>query len=104
MPRKGKKSGKSATKSREYVVVAIARSEEEAQDYKALLASDDIPAVIREQKPEEFDTGGFAVLVPEEYADEAYVVVESHDTYEDFYDMDVDEDEDFDNDILDDNY
>ncbi len=104
MRKKAKKSGKSSTKSSEYICVAIARSEEEAQDYQVLLKNDNIPAVVRQQSPDDFDTGGFAVLVPEEFADEAYVVVESHDSYEDFYDMGVDEDEDFENDIMDDNY
>lgn len=108
MAKRAKKSakskGKTAVKVPEYVTVALARSEEEAKNYEALLKSDDIPAVVREQKPDDYDTGGFAVMVPEEYADEAYVVVESHDAYDDFYDMSVDEEEDFDDDILNDNY
>jgi len=32
--------------------------------------------------------------VPEEHLDEAHVIVESQDTYDDFYDMSMDEDED----------
>ena len=106
MAKKSKKSGKGATKTKDYIVVTIAQTEDEAKNYQTLLKNDDIPALIRRQQPEEFDTGGFAVMVPEEYADEAYVIVESNDTYDDYFDMTVEEQqEDFDDDdLMDDNY
>lgn len=106
MAKKSKKSGKGATKTKDYIVVTIAQTEEEAKNYQTLLKNDDIPALIRRQQPEEFDTGGFTVMVPEEYADEAYVIVESNDTYDDYFDMTVEElQEDFDDDdLMDDNY
>jgi hypothetical protein len=88
----------------ELVVVAIANTMEEAKDYAALLKNNDIHAVIKQQQDEFTDSMRFAVMAPEETADEAHVVIESQDAYDDFYDSevnDVDED-DFDAGIFDD--
>ena len=45
-------------------------------------------------------------MVPEEYIDEAHVVIESQQAYDDFYDFALEEEneEDFDEDFFDDEY
>lgn len=83
MAKKAKKSSKGGQKLKEFVAVAFARDEIEAKEYEALLAGDDIPVTIRQQG----DTDdGYSVMVPEEYVDEAYVIIESQDAFEDYYD------------------
>lgn len=103
MAKRTRKQTTAPARVQEYVVVAFAKSEEEAKDYETLLRNDDIPATVKEQTLKDESNAPFAVMVPEEFADEAYVIVESHDTYDDFYDMDIEEDEDFD-DVFDDNF
>lgn len=103
MAKRSKKSVGASAKVQDYVIVAFTKSEEEAKDYEALLRHDNIPATVKQQLNQDESNAAFAVMVPEEFADEAYVIVESHDTYDDFYDMDIDEEEDFD-DTFDDNY
>lgn len=43
-------------------------------------------------------------MVPEEYLDEAHVVIEAQDAYDDFYDLTMDDEDgsDFDSDLLED--
>jgi hypothetical protein len=41
-------------------------------------------------------------MVPEEFVDKAYVIIESQDAYDDFYDMAIDDEVDFDGDVFDD--
>jgi hypothetical protein len=103
MAKRNKKSVKAPAKVQDYVVVAFAKSEEEAKDYEALLRHDNIPATVKQQIQKDESSANFAVMVPEEFADEAYVIVESHDTYDDFYDMEIDEEEDLE-DAFDDNF
>jgi len=81
-------------KEKDYVIVTVVEDMARARDCTALLDENGIPAVVREQE-------GFsgerciAILVPEEHLDEAHVIVESQDTYDDFYDMSMmDGDED----------
>jgi hypothetical protein len=94
---------KKATKTAQYVAVAMVRDEEEAREYQSLLSGNDIPVKINEHHSQDQTTEGFEVLVPEEYVDEAYVIIESSDAYEDFYDLTLgDEDDDFNDDFFDD--
>jgi hypothetical protein len=75
---------------------------EQAKEYETLLEANGIPATIKEQGGED----GIAVMVPEDYLDEAHVVIESQDAYDDFYDFALeDEDEgDFDSELFEDNF
>jgi hypothetical protein len=111
-PQKTQKSrhtaDKSRTKLRDLVVVTFAGDMDEARDYETLLKGNDIPAVVREQSIEESqDDKTIAVMVPEDYLDEAHVIIESQDAYDDFYDLameDEGEEEDTDGDVFDDNF
>jgi len=88
----------------ELVVVTTAETMEEAKEYETLLKNNDIPAMVRQQ-PNEFGEGKhYAVIAPEDMADEAHVVIESQDAYDDFYDSGLDEEteEDFEGDIFED--
>ena len=90
-------------KEAEYVAVAILEDMAEARDYQQLLEENDIPVHLLEDYEHE-GAGCVAVMVPEETADEAQVVIESQDAYDDFYDLALDEEMvDFD-DMLDDEY
>ena len=87
----------------EYVAVAILDDIAQARDYQQLLEENDIAVHLLEDFDHE-ESGNVAVMVPEESIDEAHVVIESQDAYDDFYDLALDEDlVDFD-DMLDDEY
>jgi hypothetical protein len=98
-PKKGNKGN-----LKEYVVVAFVDDMEQAKEYETLLRLNDIPAVIREQLDGAAEGKAVAIMVPEDFLDEAHVVIESQDAYDDLcdYAMDEEEDLDFDNDLLDD--
>ncbi len=108
MSKRSKKIHKSNASLDGYVNVVFAEDTGQAMEYKQLLENNDIPAVINENdgNADELSDNEIAVMVPEEYIDEAHVVIESQQAYDDFYDFAVDEDEeeDFDSDFLDDNY
>jgi len=94
---KSKGSQKSQTNLHELITVTFAENMEQAKEYETLLEANGILATIKEQGGESADTDGIAVMVPEDYLDEAHVVIESQDAYDDFYDFaleDEDEDED----------
>ncbi|MCP4455132.1 MAG: hypothetical protein GY809_27025 [Planctomycetes bacterium] len=87
----------------DYVAVAILDDMAQARDYQQLLEESDIPVHLLEDYEHE-GADSVAVMVPEETADEAQVVIESQDAYDDFYDLGLDEEMvDFD-DMLDDEY
>lgn len=96
MDRHPRKSSKGHTKVTDLVVVAFLDEIEQAREYETLLRLNDIPAIIKEQ----LDPGGegntIAIMVPEDYLDEAHVVIESQDAYDDLCDFTMDEDEDLD--------
>ena len=52
------------------------------------------------------DSKAIAVMVPEDSLDEAHVVIESQDAYDDFYDFALEEeiDDDFDSDLFEDDF
>lgn len=85
------------------VTVAFADSADQAKDYETILESNDIPVIIKEQDEQEANGKVIAVMVPEDFLDEAHVVIESQDAYDDFYDLSLeDEDEgDFDSVLFD---
>ncbi|MDD5063887.1 MAG: DUF2007 domain-containing protein [Phycisphaerae bacterium] len=93
----------------ELIVVTFAEDMEQAKEYESLLSANGIPAMIKGQSGESADTDGIAVMVPEDYLDEAHVVIESQDAYDDFYDFALeDEDEedegDFDSELFEDDF
>lgn len=88
------RSRQSAThpKDREFATVTVMEEWDQANQIQDLLKDHQIPVQIRRQE----GFGGepcWAVLVPEEYLDEAHVIVESQSSYEDLYEMDGDEDQ-----------
>ena len=104
MTKHSHKTQKSQVKLRDFVVVTFADDIDQAKDYEALLKSNEIPAMIKEeQNPNDATTSGIAIVVPEDFVDEAHVIIESQDAYDDFYDLAMDDDiDDFDDDLLDD--
>ena len=104
MAKRSQKSQKSQPDVQELVVVTFAEGLEQAKDYEAMLKNNDIPAMIKEQHEQSTDTKSIAVMVPEDFLDEAHVVIESQDAYDDFYDSALEEDDDFDSDFLDEDF
>jgi hypothetical protein len=104
MSKRSKKGHKSNAKLEGYVVVAFSEDMDQAREYKTLLESNDIPATIVEQNEHAVGSREIAVMVSEEFLDEAHVIVESQHAYDDFYDLSMeDEDEmDFESDFYDD--
>jgi predicted secreted acid phosphatase len=102
MVKRTRKSQKSQSKTQELVVVAIADTLDEAKDYETLLKTNEIPAMVRQQQDEFSDSKRYVVMVPEEMTDEAHVIIESQDAYDDFYDSARDDEnaDDLDNDIF----
>ncbi len=91
-------------KVQDFVAVAFARDEIEAKEYEALLASDDIPVTIKPQIDADTGSEGYSVMVPEEFVDEAYVIIESQDAYDDFYDETIDDETEFDAELFNDEF
>ena len=118
MEKRSKKAQKTQTKTQtksqtkpqsnthDYVAVILAEVIEQAQECQIMLRSNDIPAIIKEHQDKLMDTTGFAVMVPENFADEAQVIIESMDIYDDFSDFALeDEDSDgFDGDLYDEEF
>jgi len=97
MPRRAKKTGQSPAKLQDLVVVTVAEDMDQAKDHETLLRNNDIPSTIKRQTDNATNTDAFAIMVPDEYLDEAHVVIESQDAYDDFYDFAMDDNEaDFD--------
>jgi hypothetical protein len=107
MAKRSSRTQKSQTKLQELVTVAFAEDMDQARDYEALLKSNDIPAIIKEQNEPSKNEKAIvviAVMVPEEFLDEAHVVIESQDAYDDFYDfaLEDEDNDDFDANLFDD--
>ena len=95
MAKKPKKSNKQQTNLQEFVVATFVKEIEEAKEYEALLKNDDIPVSIKQQnEPSGEGTKVFAIMVPEDHLDEAIVVIESQDDYNDFYDFALESEDD----------
>jgi len=106
MAKRPKKTQKSQTKLQDFVIVAFAKDLEQAKDREAVLRNNDIPAIIKQQDEEPADSKGIAIMVPEEFLDEAHVVIESQDAYDDFYDLALEDEEEanFESDIFEDEF
>ncbi|MGA2680059.1 MAG: hypothetical protein ABSF37_12290 [Sedimentisphaerales bacterium] len=100
-----KSSGRNHSRgTQELVVVATSSSLDEAKDCETLLKNNDIPAMVKERANEFGEGFHYAVYVPDDMADEAHVVIESQDAYDDFYDLGFDEEneDDLEGDIFED--
>jgi len=100
------KDKKGQVKLKDLVVLTLLSDVDQAREYETLLKLNDIPAIAKTQVAPDGEEKGVAIMVPEECLDEAHVVIESQDAYDDFYDYALeDEDEiDFDPDYLDDEF
>ena len=96
MSKRSKKGQKSHAKLEGYVVVAFSEDMDQAREYKTLLESNDIPATIVEQDEHAVGSKEIAVMVSEEFLDEAHVIIESQHTYDDFYDFSMEEEDEID--------
>ncbi len=103
MAKRSKKSGKANSQLQGYVVVTFADDFDQAKEFELLLKSSDIPVAIEEHFDDTLGANEIAVMVPDEFLDEAHVIIESQDTYDEFYDL-SDEDDDFGDDYFDDEY
>ncbi len=99
MNRKNKDSDKLSVE--DYVAVAFAEDLDLAQHYKQLLAESEIPAAVRRSpSPGGSAFSDIAVMVPEEYIEEAYAVIASESEHEDFFKMLFPEDQPDDDETL----
>jgi hypothetical protein len=78
------------TNLKDLAIVTYVTDMDQAREYETLLRLNDIPAVIKEKLDPSGDTN-VAILVPEDFLDEAHVVIESQDAYDDYYDFSEDE-------------
>ncbi len=99
MTKRSKKIQKSPANTQGFVVVAFAKDMEQARDYEILLKTNDIPVVVNENDEHSITANEIAVMVPEDYLDEAHVVIESQDAYDDFYDFALEEEGEDDSDF-----
>jgi hypothetical protein len=106
MVRRSKKTQKSQARMDGYVVIAFAEDIDQAMEFKTLLDSNDVPAMIKEQEEQSETSEEIAVMVPEEYIDEAHVIIESQQAYDDFCDFALGDDSeaDFEEDLYEDEY
>ncbi|MFC1781747.1 hypothetical protein ACFLZ8_05755 [Planctomycetota bacterium] len=104
MAKRSKKAHKTQANMEGYLVITFADDFEQAREYKTLLENNDIPAIINEYSADSLGNTEIAVMVPEEYLDEAHVVIESQQAYDDFYDFALEDDVDdsFDGDFFED--
>ena len=98
------KRSQKTRKSEEFFVATITENLEQARDYEALLKSNNIPAMVKQNRGDSLETQEYAVVVPEDFLDEAQVIIESQNAYDDFYDyaQESEDDGDFDFDPRDD--
>jgi hypothetical protein len=87
---------KGQAKLKDLVALTLLSDVDQAREYETLLKLNDIPAIIKEQVGPDGEDKGVAIMVPEECLDEAHVVIESQDAYDDFYDYALEDDDDID--------
>jgi len=106
MAKRSKKGHRSQAKLQGYVVVTFAEDLEQAREYKTLLEVNDVSAIISEQKEQSLGSKEIAVMVPEDFLDEAHVIIESQQAYDDFYDyaLEDEKDGDFDDELFEEDF
>jgi len=87
MARRKNKTLNSATALESLVTVAFAEDVDLAEQYKDLLNDNDIPAAVKTRPDPDSPHQGIAVLVPEDFLDEAHVLIEDRSSMADFYDI-----------------
>lgn len=87
MAKRSKRSQKTPVDAHDLVVITLAEDIEQARDYESVLTNNEIPVVIREQGEGAAEAEFVAVMVPEDFIDEANVIIESQSAYDDFYDL-----------------
>jgi hypothetical protein len=92
MANRKKKTHNSGTALKGLVTVAFAEDVDLANQYKQLLNNNDIPAAVKTRPDPEVSYQGIAVMVPEDYLDEAHVLIEDQNSIGDFYDLAFGED------------
>lgn len=70
----------------ESVAVTYTDDHQQAEELEELLKSNEIPAMVRENYSDS-SQNKFAVMVPEDYVDEANAIIDSQQSYEDFYEL-----------------
>jgi hypothetical protein len=93
MAKRKKNSDSSGTALKSLVTVAFAEDVDLATQYKELLNDNDIPAAIKTRPEPDASYQGIAVMVPEDYLDEAHVLIEDQNSIGDFYDLAFNEDD-----------
>jgi len=107
MAKRSKKTQKAQANLQGLVVIAVTSDLEQAKDYESLLKVNDIPVVVNEPDEQSVGSKDITVMVPEDYLDEAHVIIESQDAYDDFYDFALEEEEeegDFDSQLFEDEF
>ncbi|MQY62588.1 hypothetical protein GH146_04830 [archaeon] len=106
MAKRFKKGQRSQAKLQGYVVVTFADDLEQAREYKSLLEANDVAAIINEQQEQSLGSKEIAVMVPEDFLDEAHVIIESQQDYDDFYNyaLEDEDDSDFDEELFEDDF
>jgi hypothetical protein len=79
-------NNKSKSALKDYVIVAIAEDIDLANEYRDVLAKNNIPAVTATQKNYSSAVLGIAVMVPENYLEHAQEIIESHQEFDHFID------------------
>jgi len=105
MTKHSRKGQKSQAKLHGYVVVTFAEDLDQAREYESLLKVNDIPVTIKD-KEDQMGNSEIAVMVPDEFLDEAHVIIESQDAYDDFYDLAIEDEAEaeYDSDIFEDDF
>jgi hypothetical protein len=70
----------------DYVTIAIAEDVDLANEYRDILARHEIPAVTTTQRSYSSDILGTAVMVPEQYLEQAQEIIESQQDFDNFLD------------------
>jgi hypothetical protein len=70
----------------DYVTAALAEDIDMANEYRDILAKNNIPAVATTQKSYSSDAVGFAVKVPESCLEEAQEIIEAEQSFDSFLD------------------
>jgi hypothetical protein len=92
MPSHKKKKSVSGTTLKEMVTIAFAEDIDLAKQYKQLLLDNEIPAAIQSCSSNESEYKGIPVMVPEDYIDEAHMLIEAQNSMGDFYNEAFNED------------
>lgn len=70
----------------DYLTVAIAEDVDLANEYKNILAKNNIPAIATTQRSYSSDVLGIAIMVPESFVEQAQDIIESSQEFDSFLD------------------